>query len=60
METEARRAGGDKTYDVLLGRAADAVREITENGGLERVGGLRLMEIVAGPEVALALFGEEA
>jgi hypothetical protein len=60
LETEARRAGGDKTYDVLLGRAADAVREITENGGLERVGGLRLMEIVAGPEVALALFGEEA
>jgi hypothetical protein len=59
LETEARRAGGDKTYDVLLGRAADAVREITENGGLERVGGLRLMEIVAGPEVALALFGEE-
>jgi hypothetical protein len=60
LETEARRAGGEKTYDVLLGRAADAVREITENGGLERVGGLRLMEIVAGPEVALALFGEEA
>jgi hypothetical protein len=60
LETEARRAGGDKTYDLLLGRAADAVREITENGGLERVGGLRLMEIVAGPEVALALFGEEA
>jgi hypothetical protein len=60
LETEARRAGGDRTYDVLLGQAADAVREITENGGLERVGGLRLMEIVAGPEVALALFGEEA
>jgi hypothetical protein len=60
LETEARRAGGAKTYDVLLGRAADAVREITDNGGLERVGGLRLMEIVAGPEVALALLGEEA
>lgn len=60
LETEARRAGGDKTYDVLLGQAADTVREITENGGLDRVGGLRLMEIVAGPDVALALFGEEA
>jgi hypothetical protein len=59
LETEARRAGGDKTYDVLLGQAADAVREIIENGGLDRVGGLRLMEIVAGPEVALALLGEE-
>jgi hypothetical protein len=60
LETEARRAGGEKTYDLLLGQAAKAVREITENGGLERVGGLRLMEIVAGPEVALAMFGEEA
>jgi hypothetical protein len=59
LETEARRAGGERTYDVLLGRAADTVREITVQGGLERVEGLRLMEIVAGPEVALALFGDE-
>lgn len=59
LETEARRAGDDKSYDVLLGQAADMVREITVQGGLDRVEGLRLMEIVAGPEVALALFGEE-
>ncbi len=59
LETEARRAGGEKTYDVLLGQAADMVREITVQGGLDRVEGLRLMEIVAGPEVALALIGEE-
>jgi hypothetical protein len=58
LETEARRAGDDKSYDVLLGQAADMVREITVQGGLDRVEGLRLMEIVAGPEVALALFGE--
>lgn len=60
LETEARRAGGDKTYDMLLGQAANLVRETAENGGLERVGGLRLMEIVAGTDVALAMFGEEA
>ena len=60
LETEARRAGGDKTYDALLGQAADTVREITAQGGLERVEGMRLMEIVAGPEAALAHFGEEA
>ncbi len=60
LETEARRAGGEKTYDTLLGQAADAVREITAQGGLERVEGMRLMEIVAGPEAALAHFGEEA
>jgi hypothetical protein len=59
LETEAQRASPDKTYDVLLGQAADMVREITVQGGLDRVEGLRLMEIVAGPEVALALFGEQ-
>jgi hypothetical protein len=59
LETEARRAGDDKSYDVLLGQAADMVREITVRGGLDHVEGLRLMEIVAGPEVALALVGEE-
>src|SRR5580658_3586567 len=59
LETEARRAGDEKTYDVLLGRTADMVREMVDQGELDRVGGLRLMEIVAGPDVALALLGEE-
>jgi hypothetical protein len=59
LETEARRAGDDKTYDMLLGRTADMVREMIERGGMDRTGGLRLMEIVAGPDVALALLGEE-
>jgi len=59
LETEARRAGDDKTYDTLLGQTADMVREMIVQGGLDRAGGLRLMEIVAGPEVALALLGEE-
>jgi hypothetical protein len=59
LETEARRAGDDRSYDVLLGQAADIIREITVHGGLDHVEGLRLMEIVAGPEVALALFGDD-
>jgi hypothetical protein len=59
LETEARRAGGERTYDALLGQAAAVVREITAQGGLERVEGMRLMEIVAGPEAALTHFGEE-
>jgi hypothetical protein len=59
LETEARRVGDDKAYDVLLAQAADMVRETTAQGGLDRVEGLRLMEIVAGPEAALAVFGEE-
>jgi hypothetical protein len=59
LETEARRAGDDKTYDKQLGQAADMVREMIDHGGLERISGLRLMEIVAGPDVALALLGED-
>jgi hypothetical protein len=58
LETEAQRAGPDKTYDSLLGQAADLIREVSAQGGLDRVEALRLMEIVAGPDVALALFGE--
>ena len=60
LETEARRIGGAKTYDMLLGQAADRVREIAVQGCLGRAGGLRLMEILAGPEVALALVGAGA
>lgn len=58
LETEARRAGDDKTYDVLLASTAGLVRQMIERGELDRTGGLRLMEIVAGPEEALASFGE--
>ena len=59
LETEARRAGDTKTYDALLEQAAETVREMTERGEIDRVDGLRLVEIVAGPDAALALLGEE-
>jgi hypothetical protein len=59
LETEARRAGGGASYDTLLGQAAELVRDMTAQGGLDRVEGMRLMEIVAGPEMALTLFGED-
>jgi len=59
LETEARRRGPHKLYDRLLGEAADIIRAAIVGGGVNRGGGLRLMEIVAGPEVALALLGEE-
>ena len=60
LETEARRAGGGKTYDTLLAHAAGTVRALTEQGTLGRIGGVRLMEILAGPDVALTLFPLEA
>jgi hypothetical protein len=43
----------------LLGQAADMVREKIVRGELDRIGGSRLMEIVAGPDAALRLLGED-
>jgi hypothetical protein len=59
LETEAQRAGPDQTYGEMLADAAALVRAITAQGRLERVEGLRLVEIVAGSEAALASFGQE-
>ncbi len=60
LEIEARRAGGGKIYDTLLDQAAGTVRVLTTQGVLARTSGRRLMEILAGPEVALAVFPPEA
>ncbi len=57
LETEARRMGGGKTFDGLLGQASGLVREAMSRGELGRADGVRLMEILAGPEAALALLG---
>lgn len=55
LETEARRLGGASTYDALLHRTAEAVRGIAPETGLGRADKLRLVEILAGPDAALAL-----
>jgi hypothetical protein len=60
LETEARNAGGDKTYDSLLGQAGDTIRAMIVSGTLDRSHGLRLLEIVVGPEAALELMEELA
>ncbi len=60
LEIEARRAGDGKTYDILLEQAADAVRVFTTQGALDRTSGRRLMEILVGSEVALAVFPPKA
>ena len=60
FETEARRLGGGVGYDARLNEATHSVREAMSRGDLGRTGGLRLTEILAGPEAALALFGLEA
>ena len=58
LETEARRSGDDGAYDVMLEGAAAALRDLVLRGALDRGGGLRLLEIVAGPDAALALLEE--
>ena len=59
LETEARRVGGAKSYDSMLSKAADMVRAVTAQGSLGRTGGARLMEILAGPEMAMTLIRAE-
>jgi uncharacterized protein (DUF2267 family) len=53
LETEARAIGGGPAYDRMLQQAAEAVR--TSPGGLDRIGQIRLVEILAGSDAALAM-----
>ena len=57
LESEARAVGGADAYDTLLARAADIVnRPAIGLGVTDRV---RLVEILSGPELALALLRRE-
>jgi hypothetical protein len=56
LETAGRRVGGvGEFYDHLLRDAAQGVIEVATASGLELVDRVRLVEILAGPEDALAL-----
>jgi hypothetical protein len=55
FETEARGLGGASTYDALLHQAADTVRGLPSSGALGVVQRVRLVEILAGPDAALAM-----
>jgi hypothetical protein len=59
FETEARRLGGGDYERRLLG-AAESVRAAMAHGDLSPTDGMRLTEILAGPEAALTLLGLEA
>jgi hypothetical protein len=59
LETEARKVGGAATYDRLLMQASEAVVEAAAAGTLTPVRKLRLIEILAGPEVAEELYRKE-
>jgi hypothetical protein len=56
LEVEARKVGGAANYDRMLHEASAAVLEAAAAGTLTTVRKLRLIEILAGPEVAAELY----
>jgi hypothetical protein len=55
FETEARGLTGGSVYDALLRQAAALVRGLPADSLLDRVDRIRLVEILAGPDAALAM-----
>jgi hypothetical protein len=55
LETEARSVGGGEAYDKLLRQAAEIVRQTPGADRIGRADKVRLVEILAGPEAALAM-----
>ena len=55
LETAGRRLGGSDTYDALLRQAAASVTGAGADEALGLIHKVRLVEILAGPEAALAL-----
>lgn len=56
LQTAACKVGGPAAYDALLDKATEIVRVAAEAGVLTPVRQSRLVEILAGPEAAEALF----
>lgn len=56
LESEARGLGSARVYDKLLGEAAIAVQRAAPQAALSLIEQMRLVEILAGPEAALALW----
>jgi len=55
LATEARTIGSGATYDLLLNNAAETIKDRAMRDRLSLVDQARLVEILAGPEAALAL-----
>ena len=55
LETEGRRIGSGDHYDAMLTQASDAVTAASSGGALSLAHKVRLVEILAGPEVAMSL-----
>ena len=59
LETEARTIGGASAYDLMLRQAAETIKASPADGGLERTDQVRLVEILAGSDAALAMLDEK-
>jgi len=56
LETEARKVGGASSYEHLLRQASDNVLAAGQAGSLSSARKLRLIELLAGPDAAEALY----
>jgi hypothetical protein len=60
IETAGRKLGSPAAYDALLAEASEAVREAAGRGNLGGVRAVRLVEILAGPDAAAAMYRQIA
>jgi hypothetical protein len=60
IETAGRKVGSPAAYDTLLVKASEAVQTAANHGSLGTVGAVRLVEILAGPEMAEAMYKKNA
>jgi hypothetical protein len=58
LEAVARKVGSPESYDRLLLQTSDTVRAAVEHGTLTPIRGLRLVEILSGPEAAESMYME--
>ncbi len=60
LETAVRPIGGSATYDALLVQASESVRIAAQAGTLTPVRKFRLIELLSGPEAAMAMYKSAA
>ena len=56
IETAGRKLGNPAAYDALLEKASEAVQAAVRQGSIGTMAAVRLVEILAGPEMAEAIY----
>ncbi|WP_428536132.1 hypothetical protein [Rhodopila sp.] len=60
IETAGRKLGNPAAYDALLGKASEAVQAAVRQGSIGTMAAVRLVEILAGPEMADEFYRKNA